>query len=116
MKNKFKKVAISSTNIDKKVVEIARQCCEILSNQNVEVFLVKNFKEFDLLKGFKKYEDLTIAKKADLLISIGGDGTMLGCARKFGSKGLPLLGLNLGNLGFLADLAPKDVTLQIKAI
>ena len=44
------------------------------------------------------------------MIAIGGDGTILNCSRKFGSKGLPILGINLGNLGFLADIDPKDIT------
>jgi len=42
------------------------------------------------------------------LCAIGGDGTMLNCSRKFGSEGIPILGINLGNLGFLADIDPKD--------
>ena len=35
---------------------------------------------------------------------------MLNCSRKFGSEGIPILGINLGNLGFLADIDPKDIT------
>ena len=40
----------------------------------------------------------------DLLIVFGGDGTLLGAARKFISSEIPLLGINLGTLGFLTDI------------
>ena len=42
--------------------------------------------------------------KIDLLIVFGGDGTLLGAARKFIASEIPLLGINLGTLGFLTDI------------
>jgi len=48
-----------------------------------------------------------------LLIAIGGDGTMLNCSRRYGSKGVPILGINLGNVGFLTDIAPKEITSRL---
>src|SRR5437773_8190079 len=45
-----------------------------------------------------------LASSCDLLIALGGDGTMLYAARLVGSRGVPLLGVNLGKLGFLADV------------
>ena len=44
-----------------------------------------------------------------LVIAIGGDGTLLSCSRKYGSKEIPILGINLGNLGFLTDIAPDNL-------
>jgi NAD+ kinase len=50
-----------------------------------------------------------VRASADLVLSIGGDGTLLGVARAlFGWKG-PLLGVNLGHLGFLTDVAARDL-------
>ena len=54
-----------------------------------------------------------IIRKADLLIAIGGDGTLLSSARIYGSKELPILGINLGNLGFLTDIAPENLTVSL---
>jgi NAD+ kinase len=45
---------------------------------------------------------------ADLLIGIGGDGTVLRVARVAAPHGVPLLGVNMGRLGFLTDLSPRD--------
>lgn len=46
---------------------------------------------------------------SDLVIVIGGDGTMLGAARSLCSSGVPLLGINMGRLGFLTDISPKKM-------
>ena len=55
-------------------------------------------------------------KSADLIITIGGDGTMLSCSRKYGLKGIPVLGINLGNLGFLNDIPPEELTSSLTKI
>lgn len=46
---------------------------------------------------------------ADILVSFGGDGTLLSAARMVGARGTPILGVNLGKLGFLAELAPDNM-------
>ncbi len=58
--------------------------------------------------------DLTLApsdmgQHCDLAITVGGDGTLLGAARALASAGVPLLGINLGRLGFLADLSADAI-------
>lgn len=50
----------------------------------------------------------TIVDKCDLIISLGGDGTLLTTARALVDKKTPLLGINLGRLGFLADVSVND--------
>lgn len=55
-------------------------------------------------------EDFEIlCKKVDFLISVGGDGTLLGLARKAFKYDLPVLGINLGTLGFLTDLSMEEL-------
>lgn len=46
---------------------------------------------------------------ADIAISMGGDGTFLEAARRVGAKGIPILGVNMGRLGFLADISPDEM-------
>ncbi|MEZ6102583.1 MAG: NAD(+)/NADH kinase [Pirellulaceae bacterium] len=48
-------------------------------------------------------------READLAIVLGGDGSMLRAARQMGEEQLPVLGVNLGRLGFLADVSPQDL-------
>ena len=45
----------------------------------------------------------------DYVISMGGDGTFLKAASKVGAKGTPIIGVNMGRLGFLADVLPSEI-------
>ncbi len=47
--------------------------------------------------------------RADYAISMGGDGTFLEAARRVGEKEIPILGVNMGRLGFLADFSPEEM-------
>jgi NAD+ kinase len=50
-----------------------------------------------------------LAGQVDLLISVGGDGTLLGAARSLVDQDAPLLGINQGRMGFLADISPAKM-------
>lgn len=52
----------------------------------------------------------------DFVISIGGDGTFLRAASMVGSKGTPIIGINTGRLGFLADIHPDEIDHAIAEI
>ncbi len=57
-----------------------------------------------------------LVKNADLVISLGGDGTMLTAARALANLDTPLLGINLGRLGFLADVSFDDFESYLAAV
>lgn len=54
--------------------------------------------------------------EADMALSIGGDGTFLHTATRVGDKGIPILGVNTGHLGFLADLSGNDAEKALEDI
>lgn len=54
--------------------------------------------------------------EADFAISMGGDGTFLKTAERVGKKEIPILGVNMGRLGFLADIAPTDIEACLQAL
>src|SRR3954462_7907837 len=56
-----------------------------------------------------------IAEQADLVIAIGGDGTLLYAARLVAHRGVPLIGINRGRLGFLTDVLPTDMLASVDA-
>ena len=54
--------------------------------------------------------------EADFVISMGGDGTFLKAAGRVGNKDIPILGVNMGRLGFLADISPDDIEQCLEAL
>src|SRR4029077_6062072 len=56
-----------------------------------------------------------VGERADLVIAIGGDGTLLYAARLVARHGVPLLGVNRGRLGFLTEVLPQDVVCCLDA-
>lgn len=58
----------------------------------------------------------TLVKRADLLVSLGGDGTMLRTMRLIAGRPTPVLGVNLGRLGFLAEIDISELPETLSAI
>lgn len=75
------------------------------ANINSHSFSIQNLPEFT-----------EISKENDIIISLGGDGTFLKCAHLCYNKNIPILGVNFGKLGFLAQINPDDIDTIIKYI
>ena len=61
-------------------------------------------------------EMASLPAKADLCIVVGGDGTLISCARLMAENGVPLVGVNLGRLGFLTDIPADSVQPAIESV
>lgn len=97
-------------DIDLKITNKAK---EILENDGYEVVIRPVFGENDtdgIPRGTKVVSWETV-KDADMLIIIGGDGTILHAARMIDHADKPLLGINLGTKGFMAALEPSEIEL-----
>ncbi|CAA0093646.1 NAD kinase [BD1-7 clade bacterium] len=57
-----------------------------------------------------------IGEICDLVIVVGGDGSMLGAARELARHGVPVLGVNRGGLGFLTDISPAEIEEKIDEV
>jgi len=58
----------------------------------------------------------TIGERCDLVIVVGGDGSLLGAARALARHGVPVLGVNRGKLGFLTDILPAELEAKVDEV
>lgn len=77
--------------------------------------LVKSAYKLSLKPGLTASSNGLISK-CDFIVSIGGDGTFLDTARLVGKKGIPIIGVNVGKLGFLAETSVKQIAAFITDI
>jgi NAD+ kinase len=94
---------------------------ELKKHQVEPVFFQDFFNQFysavnmtDKYSTFNSAEDLD--ESIDCVISLGGDGTLLDTLSFVQDKGIPVLGINYGRLGFLANIGKEDIRLAIKAL
>jgi len=78
-------------------IEESHLLADVLQKNQVEVFFASSYTDETLVKQVR-------SRKFDLLIALGGDGTVLRASRLCASAGLPMLGVNVGNFGFLTEV------------
>lgn len=61
-------------------------------------------------------DELVLARQIDLAIVVGGDGTLLSAGRLLTAYSVPILGVNLGRVGFLVDISPSEMLIQLEKI
>ena len=96
---------------DKGVGEVIHQLSVFLASRGLQVLVEEGTAALMAQAPAISYSWSHIGKHADLAIVVGGDGTMLNVARNLASYEVPLIGINLGRLGFLTDI-PKDTMFE----
>ena len=90
-----------------------RQLISLLAGRGAKLYVESEFYNYltrDL--GFRFRPDGVGTGRdfyADIAVSMGGDGTFLATASRVGDKRIPILGINMGRLGFLADVSPDEI-------
>lgn len=87
-------------------VEILKEFLPWLRARGYEVFVDSETAEILNIEGYLRPQ---IPSLADIIIVLGGDGTMLSVARLVGSRGIPILGVNLGGLGFITEVNRSEL-------
>ena len=79
---------------------------EYFLNENIEVLISKESADMIGLDNGVEFDEM--AKYCDILVSIGGDGTLISLTRRSYDYHKPILGINVGKLGFLTDISPDN--------
>jgi len=116
------KIAIYSRNIEQEQETHLKVLLQELKLHKAELLIYRNLAQGrlqHLLSGFEyevfeQHEDLN--QSVDCFISLGGDGTMLDGATFIREKGIPLLGINFGRLGFLATIGKEEMRQAVDAL
>lgn len=89
----------------KNALSTAIKCCDILNELGTEIFAADCYKTEFAEKNFVKFGKIEeIAEKCDIIIAIGGDGTILKASVHASNYNKPLMGINTGRLGFMASM------------
>src|SRR5690606_15777603 len=110
MPHRYERIALTGKPGDAPVAAVLAQLVMLLNTRGVGVRVdsgVGAAVEADALPPYK------LAEWADLVVCVGGDGSLLHAARQFGPAGHPLLGVNLGRLGFLVGLSRTELDARI---
>lgn len=96
---------VEDTRVADSMVALARHLCA----RGLAVLVDRGAAIAGLPEGVLRRPLAELGREADLIVAIGGDGTMLFAAQLALERGLPLLGINRGRLGFLTDVLPDDM-------
>jgi len=116
------KIAIYGQYYQNSTEPIIKDIFTFLTKNNVEIIIEVNFLEILIeknliLKDYPTFESHTeLDSSFDILISIGGDGTILRAATLVRDSGVPILGINAGRLGFLATVQKDNIAAFLQFI
>ena len=112
----FTRIGIVTRSYEPAVKDALESLIRVLNARGLEV-LVDTQSDTDGVPGeYRTASDAELPATCDLVISLGGDGTLLQAAGMIYPREVPLVGVNLGRLGFLTDLAQADVTAGLNSI
>ena len=90
--------------------EYTAQACNVLNEYNAELYISsKYFDDFSGLEYLNFVSKTDVVKECDVIVVIGGDGTILKCAGLAAVYSIPILGINCGRLGFMASLEHNEL-------
>jgi NAD+ kinase len=109
----MKRIGIITKRGEPKTIKAVRDLMKWLKDKEYEFLIEKETATALKLKGYDRKDIRAIS---DMIIVFGGDGTLLSAARFVGDRGIPILGVNLGGLGFITELGKNEVRQNIKMI
>ncbi|MEN8177454.1 MAG: NAD(+) kinase [Pseudomonadota bacterium] len=116
MPTPFQRIGLIGKHGDPAVKETIRQLCDFLDELGKDVLLEDATCLLLDNQPLPSTSESDLPCRSDLVIVVGGDGTMLHAARSLALHDTPLLGINLGRLGFLTDITPAEIRPKLNQI
>ncbi|MGY0040499.1 NAD kinase [Pedobacter sp. NJ-S-72] len=116
------KIAIYGREFNNSVLPFVQEVFDALAHYGIETIVHKEYNDFiedkvttsANLKTFSNH--LELRDQAEILISLGGDGTLLDTLALIRDSGIPVIGINFGRLGFLASINKNEIRNAIEAL
>lgn len=112
----FSCIGLIGKYADATIQDTLKTLSDYLKKLRVQVVLDEGTAELVPGHGLKTASREELGRLCDLVIIVGGDGTLLNAARSLSNFEVPLLGVNQGRLGFLADISPTEMMAKLDEI
>lgn len=112
----FQRIGIVAKPDNVRVADTLIRLLEFLEPRGVELMLETVTYEMVSHPRVASIERGELGTACDLVIVVGGDGSLLGVGRQLSDHDVPVLGINRGGLGFLADISPDQLEYQVGAV
>jgi NAD+ kinase len=115
------RIAIYSRGLESEQLEGLKLLLAEFSHYNIEPVIYQDFfnqfySSIEIANKFSTFNQSDLLDEIDFMISLGGDGTLLDAVTFVGDKGIPVLGVNYGRLGFLASIGKEEIHTAIKSL
>ncbi|MEW6140764.1 MAG: NAD(+)/NADH kinase [Thermodesulfobacteriota bacterium] len=109
----MRRIGLVLKRAEEKAIDLGAQISRFLRDAGVDVLLEPSCA--DLAKRWNARTSDQISDEADMLVVLGGDGTILRAAMLLNSKSTPVLGINLGRVGFMTETSPEEAIPELKS-
>jgi len=112
----FKTIGVITKPGDQRLADTVQGLLSHLRSRQVKVLVDESAAELLGPEACPVHPRSRLVSECDLALVVGGDGTLLHAARSLLDASVPMVGINRGRLGFLADISPEDMTERIDEI
>jgi len=117
MPSPFQTIGLLAKPSDDRLLDTLERLVACLARLGREVLLDQaTLPDHASLRGYPRATRDELGQRSDLVIAVGGDGTLIHAAHSLAAYGKPVLGINLGRLGFLVDISPDEMTSRLEHI
>jgi len=112
----FQTIGVITKQSGPQIADTLQTLLDLLASRGLRVLLDESTTPLLGPRAGETFSREALAREADLAIVVGGDGTLLNAGRTLADSGVPVLGINLGRLGFLVDVSPEEMASRLAEI